>query len=821
MFTAIENVTSEFGQTLRRLLREWGFVVAFVLTLALGIGANGAVFTALHAYLLKPLPYPHAGRLVNVYLGARKLSFSKGNISAAAYKRLGKIPAIASSGLVRSWGTHVTMVIPGEQPRSLVSSHVTASVFTTLGVQPLFGRWIKPASNRPDGPSETVLSYRLWQSAFHGDHHVLGRTLRVNGKQYTIVGVMPQHFDFPTQSTVLWLPVVLYPVDFSMGRLTTINWQMIARLKPGVTSAAVNTQIKSAWTRLEQNNKPSAQRQLGQLGFYVNHMSWRQWMGGATTGHLRVMQWGAAALLLLAIASLANLALVRALRRREEWALRVVLGAGRTQVLLSSLLEALPLAVLTTLIAWPLAHLGTRAFVHFGIAAQDTAFKLSGSAGIWPAAFGIALVLSFAVLALPQLFIVRPRRPASLLYGGGRGAAGNRATRRLRKGLSTAQIALAILLLATASLLGLSLRNMLSPNPGFNARHLYVASLNLQGPQYNNWGGWHAANERLRAAVARISGVTNSAIGEGVPFTGTSSVGTFQPANEMDSGVPPHSAAVTLAGPDLLRTMDLRLVSGRLIQASDIATDAHVLVVDERFAKTLFGHINVVGKAIRSNGVTWRIVGVVGTIRDQFASHHATGSLTVFVPESHTAFNFWGGSTDILVRSKLSQKLLAKEIRSAVHQALPEQSLLAFQPMQTLIANSAQGTSALASLLIAFGLLAFVLASVGTYGVVAYLTRLRQREFAIRLVLGARPWKIEWMVLGQGIALWAFGAVLGIGLAFLFGRFLHGQLYGVSLLSPAAYIVPALVLGLVVVLASWLPARRVRRTALAGTLNPQ
>lgn len=819
MLTAIENVANEFSQALRRLGREWAFTAAFVGTLALGIAANMAVFSALDAYLFHPLPYPHSGQLFNVYLGSPKYPVPKGeSMSAALYQRLHKTPAIAASGLESGYGM-LTVVVPGTRPQNLSSAGATASVFRTLGVPPLIGRWIDPAADRSDGPAEVVLSYQLWQSAFGGDPHALGRTLRVSGKQYTIVGVMPRGFSFPTRSTQLWLPAVLTPTDLSMQRATDFNWSMIARLKPGISTTLLRTQLGNAFKRFEQEMPLKNRKLLQHVGAYAGFMPWRQLIGGATSTRLLFTQLGALALLLLAVASLANLALVRALRRRDEFALRVILGAGRLRLLLTTLCEALLLAGAATLLAWPLARLGTQAFVHFGIASQDTAFNLSSGAGIWLIAFALALALAIGVLALPQAFL-RTHRPASL-FQGTQSAGSGRGTRRLRMGLSVAQIALAVLLLAGASLLGLSLRNMLSTHPGFNANRLYVASVDLQGARYRNWNGWHSAQQRLHEAVAHIPGVTASAAGNAVPFSGGGSSSAFRPAHTSAARGLPRIGAITLAGPGLMHTLGVHLLKGRLIESKDIATDAHVVVVDKRFAEAALGSTDVVGKTLACSLQECRIVGVVETIRDQFAAHYSAANGTVFVPASPSTFHLWGGATDILVRSTQPPALLAREIRTAVHQALPDQSLLNFQPMQQLIAHSAQGASALASLLIVFGLLAFVLASVGTYGVVAYLTGLRRREFAIRQALGAQPFQIEWLVLGQGLALWLCGALLGVGFAFVFARFLQSELYKVSVLTPAAYLVPACVLGLVVAFASWLPARRARRLDLLSLLRPQ
>lgn len=266
------------------------------------------------------------------------------------------------------------------------------------------------------------------------------------------------------------------------------------------------------------------------------------------------------------------------------------------------------------------------------------------------------------------------------------------------------------------------------------------------------------------------------------------------------------------------------LLAGRLLDASDAATNAHNLVIDARYANALFGSANVVGKAVEcgiGSDKECRIVGVVGTIQDRFAPHYASASGTVFVPEEPDTFRAWRGANTILIRSSIAPAVLAREVRNLVHRTLPDQSLSRFASMQELISDSARGAAALASLLIAFGLLAFTLAVIGTYGVVAYVTGLRRREFAVRQAVGAAPVQIETLVLGQGLALWLLGAFVGVGCALIFARSLAAELYRVSLFSPATYVVPAVVMGAAVMLASWIPARGARKIDLITEIRPE
>ncbi len=387
------------SQAARRLRRDWAFTAAFMVTLALGIAANAAVFSALDAYFLRPLAYPHGEKLVNVHFGIAKFPHGGGDwMSAPGYQGLRSVRALSSSGLATSLG-NLTVAIPGEPLANDHVAAVTSSTLETLGVRPLMGRWISPASDGVGGPTEVDVSYGLWQSAFHGDPHVLGHTLRVSGNLYTVVGVMPLDFAFPSRRTQLWAPIVLKPAMLALQHVGDLNYVMVARLRRSASRAELQTEIGGVLGRLEQSMPPEDRKAFRRIGLYISFMPLRQWLGGTTRGRLLMMQLGAGILLLLAAASLVNLALARALRRRDEAALRVVLGAGRRVLLTQALFEAVPLSIAGTLIAWPLTVLGVSALTRFGIASTSTTFDLHISAGILALALTVALVLSGAALA--------------------------------------------------------------------------------------------------------------------------------------------------------------------------------------------------------------------------------------------------------------------------------------------------------------------------------------------------------------------------------------------------------------------------------------
>lgn len=823
MTVSITDRWEQISQALRRLRRDWAFSAAFVITLALGIAANTAVFSALDAYFLRPLPYPHSRSLMDVYFNAAKYPLPPGAaMSAAAYQGLRSVTALAASGLESDYGDKM-VVFPGGMRQYLPVCAVSASALSTLGVQPVLGRWIGPAADRQGGPAEVEVGYRLWQSAFHGDSHVLGSTIRVGDKPYTIVGVMPPRFSFPARDIQLWVSAALTPAELGAQELTTFNYVMIGRLKPDASRTELETQLNGVFARLEPSMGPEDREAVRKIGLYIDFMPLREYFGGVTRGRLLMMQLGAGILLLLAVASLVNLALARALRRLDEAALRVVLGAGPRALLGQTLVEALPLGAVATLIAWPLTDLGVAALTRYGIASASTTFDLRMGATLWLPALAVALVLSAAALTLSQAF-VRVHRPGQLLYGSGKGGGSGHQVRPLRLALSVGQIGLAIALLAGALLLGRSLRNMLDSDPGFSSRGLYAAMLYLDGSQYGKWDPWVAAHQRLASAVAALPGVQQSGIGEAVPFAGDSSFSSFRPAQTDTENEHSRGGSITQVGPGFLQTLGVRLLAGRLLNANDAATNAGNIVIDDRFADALFGSPNAVGKTLKcsigSRG-TCRIVGVVSTIQDAFASHYAPFSGTVFVPEEPSTYDNWGGATTILIRSSEPPAVLDREIRELVHRTLPDQGLFRFAPMQKLISDSAQGAAALASLSIAFGLLAFTLAVIGTYGVVAYVTGMRRREFAVRQSVGAEPVQIESLVLGQGLMLWVLGTLVGTGCALLFAQSLAAELYRVSVFSPTTYALPAVVVGVAVMLASWIPARGARRLDLVAQIRPE
>ncbi|HET6725533.1 MAG TPA: FtsX-like permease family protein [Gammaproteobacteria bacterium] len=799
---------AEFKQALRRLIRQWGFSLTFILTLGLAIGANGGVFAALYAYVFQPLPYPHADRLVIVQNHDKKMGWTM----SPPYLDFSKVNGIESGGRAQ-WDT-ATVAISGH-PRSVRGVRATPGLFPMLGVQPFMGRWLDPDAGKPGAAKEVVLSYGFWHSAFHGDPKILGHPLRIDGQDYRIIGVMPRGFYFPRRDAAFWRSLpnneLIHP------RFGMPPGQAFARIAPSVSLQQGVVALKTRGAQVIA----AGPKWLRDSEIVATPL--REYLTHSKSDQLLLMQAGTLALLLLAVANLGNLALVRALRRQHEFALRMALGARRRTLVRVAFVEALPLGLAAGGLGLLLAKYAAATLGSFGIADRTTAFHIAFTGQVIAATLGLALAVALLAMIAP-LVMVRRDRLEALLKQGTTQSGGSRNALNVRRSLSALQIALAVLLLSGAALIGLSLNMMVAQDPGFNADHLVAANLQLNGPKYNSnakFGSDEAKqfNARLahdwqavRRAAAALPGIESAGIGMGVPFTGwTLMLGLQQP------GHPKKHISVGALRTDgsLLRTLGVHLLSGRLFTQADIKNNADVVIMDQALARQLYGTTDVVGRPVEGKKDKTHIIGVVATIKDQFYWGGNSGKII----ETPGKLNSGGTSADLVVRSSLPPVTVAKELRTMLTRTLPDQSFSKIATMRSYIDDAAQDTSALAALLIACGIVALALASIGTYGVIAQLSRNRRREFAVRVALGALPGQIEALVLRSGLVLWAIGSLIGVGLAIWMGLLFSDWLYKVSVFDPVPYIAAAGLIGVIVLLASWLPARSARRLDLSDALQ--
>ncbi len=812
--TALPDSIEQLLHALRRLVRERRFTFVFVATLALGLAANMAVFAVLDAYLLRPLPYPGSSRLVEIYTNARKIHLQR--LSSAAYRVLKRLPVLSDSGLIRDTRTATVRLQPGAAPHLFPAAYVTASLFPTLGIPPLLGRWPSAASRKPGGPREVVLSKTLWQSAFGGNPGALGKTLVLHRQAFTVVGIMPGTFAFPSRRTKIWISTRLHNEN-QRNPFDEVDSLMIARRAPGVTPGQLQDALDSGFRRLMRQASPRLQVFIRHAGGYAGFRTLRHGLVGSTGKRLLIIQLGAGLLLMLAFSSLTNLALVRQLDQFHEAALRTALGARSRNVIPSLLGEAGVLAGLATLLAWPLARLGTGAFVSFGIASRHTAFRTGQSAWSWLALWLLATLTAFLVIGLPRL--VLPRRNLRALLAGGSRVLESVTIGRLRVGLSLVQIALAILLLVATVLVGTSLAGMLVRNPGFRDRHLDVAEVLLPTADRQHWTRFQADEGELKQLLEGLPGHPAVGIGLGIPFLGGNR-SVFVRGLHFHPGKRNVFASDMIVGAGTLPLLGVHLQSGRLIGERDIVENAHVVDVDQSLAEGLFGSTHVLGKTISGLDSGLRIVGVVGSIHDRLDPADRDLHGTVIYPDERSIFPVaLGGPLDVLLRSRTAPSRLHREIASALNRTLPDLVLARFTTLRTVIRRSVRGTFALVSLIGAFGLLALVLASIGTFGVIAYLVSTQEREFALREALGATPGAIAFQVFRKGVWLWLAGSALGVVAAWWATHLLAHRLYGLDASRPLGYILPVLAVGLVVLAACGIPALRLRRLSLLRVLR--
>ncbi|MGH8273688.1 MAG: ABC transporter permease [Gammaproteobacteria bacterium] len=695
---------------------------------------------------------------------------------------------------------------------------VTASWFKTLGVAPFLGRTFGPNADKPNGPREVVLTYRFWQDAMHGDPNVVGKTLNINASPHTVVGVMPRGFYFPSQNVKFWVPLTINPAKLGPDAVFDMHgWRFVARLRSDVSLGAATRELNALAQRQVKLMSPGDQAHAKKNHYHIETKTLRDSLVGSVGTRLLLIELGAALLLLLTIAILANLVTVRTLARRHEAALRMALGANRFALWRAALAETLPLGFIGGVLAVGLAWWGTTLIARYGIGTGGTAFSIAPD--LWVVLFSLALGCAVgAAAALPAAFTSRKRLLARLSEGG-RGGVGRRA-RLVQRGLSVAQIALGVALMINAALLGLAFKNASSHPIGFNASHLFIADLGFHGPRFHDQKSQLSFYRQFGDAMRALPGIEHAGVGSDLPFAGgLDSYGGLAGIG----GIAPHgvNSVIEFVDGHALPALGTPLVHGRLISSADIQSKANVAVIDTRLARALFGTTNVVGRELKLNQ-TYRVVGVIRPVRWRAHLNGAAGTMWLPYSIAPADSTFYAGQTmDLAVRSSLPLATVKRELEATLHKLAPNQALSFVESMHGLKQRAFHSDQALPVLFGLFSLLALVLAAVGTYGTVAYLIRLRLREFAVRQALGATPGRIGVLALAQGATLAILGIVLGVVGGFLLARALSGLITGAGTSTAIAYIVAALVMALAALGATAVPALRARRANLLSLLRPQ
>ena len=810
---------NDFKFALRQLRKSPGSAAIAIITLALGIGANTAIFSVINAVLLRPLPYPQPERLV--LLRERATIFEFGSVSLPNYLdwRLSQ-RGFTDLALFRRDDGNLSGATSDVEAERVVSARVTYNFLSVLGVPPELGRDFGESDDVPHCKKVALISDGLWKRRFGGSHGVIGQSIMLDGVQRDIIGVLPSNVHLPRKAQV-YIPLEDFRAEKDyLDRGNHPGFSALGRLKPNVTLAQATADLNNIAAELERRY-PDSNTGRRVTALILLDSAVKDYKRGVT-----LLLAAVSCVLLIACANVANIQLARALGRERELAVRAALGASRSQLAKQVLIESTILAVFGAITGVLLALWGLDAIKAIApgssasFAPSDAARFQEANLDLKVLAFTAAVAMGAGVLVgiWPALRVSRTASLTLSLHEGSRGTSGGAQRQRVRSGLVVAQVALALLLLLGAGLTLKSFRNAQSAPLGFNPENVLVADLSLPKARYDTDEKIARFNDQLIERVRALPAVEAAALGSNVPFDN----------NEFDSsfhltGTPPYppgerpEAEVNVVTPDYFRLMGMPLLSGRAFTADDRAGRPGSVIVDETFAQKYFPSKDPVGQQIddnrsdKKNPPPLTIVGVVPRTRNE-----APGEDNVeqyhWPQMTFAAAQVPNRSNMLLVRVKSGNPLaLVPAIKRELQGLDPDQALAGISTMEGNVAKSLGSRRMMMSLLSEFAVIALVLASVGLYGVMALTVTQRTRELGIRLALGAQRADVFRLVLAQGMLLVFAGLIIGLLGAVGAGRGLQSVLYGVGGFDVSALSVALFALAVVALVACWLPARRATR----------
>jgi len=807
--------------SLRLLVRSPGFTAVAVLTLALGIGANAAIFSVVNAVLLAPLPYRAPQRLVSIYSQFINQGFDHFWISPPEYLELRQMAASFED--VGGYRNQAVNVSGRDRPLRVDATFATASTLTTLGVPAERGRWFSAAEDRPHAEPVALLGDALWRRAFGADPGLVGRRVLIDGVNRTVVGVMPPRAQIGGERVEVWLPVALGPLDPKQRGNHFLD--LVARLRPGVTLRQSRAEMAGLLVRW-QSLDAAGQHALSPDRHPLVIAPLLDDTVGEARPALRLL-WGAVGLvLLIACANVANLQLARAEGRQREIAVRTALGAGGWRLLRQFLTEGLLLALLGGVAGVLLAAWGVRTLA---AASPDSIPRLAevGEIGVDPLCLAFTFLVSVgAGVAFGLAPAVHARAGglvAALKEGGQRSTAGS-ARQRLRRGLVVAEVTLAAVLVVGAGLLLRSFWELQRVDPGFQPRGLLTLELALPEATYPKPTQVAAFVERLTERLQALPGVESAAVMNGLPpRREVDANDTVFESVPKDPKGPPHNVDFwQFVTADYFRTMRIPLVAGRFFSARDGAEGAGVAVINETMARTFWPGKDPLGQRLKSyqRDARWMtIVGIAHDVKQQGLDRKTGTELYFLESQSPATAGYAPLDFHVVLRTARDPLALAGPARAEIRRLDPTLPVAHVLPMEQVMRQSMARPRFVTLLVLLFALVALALAAVGTYGVLAYAVEQRTREIGVRMALGARVGGILGMVLRQGMGLAASGLALGLGLAVVLRRLLASLLFGVSPTDPMTLAGVAAVLALVAAVACYLPARRAAAVAPAVALR--
>ena len=807
----MESILQDIRFSARSLLRTPGFTAVAIIVLALGIGANTAIFTVVNAVLLRPLPYRNSDQLMMLWetnprfqIGIDTLPVTPGNFMDWREQN-NVFEYVAALGI-----SHLNMTGVGE-PERISAATVSPNFFRLMGVEPELGRTFRDEEEKPGAGRVVVISNALWQRRFAGETDVIGSAMTLDGESYTVIGVAPEGFQFPrakelpyfvgveTQTDV-WRPMTLGD-DFVNKSRANHQLSVIAKLKPGVTRERAQSEMTAIAERLEQSYPESNQ------GIGVKIVPLNEQVAGNVRSALLVLMGAVALVLLIACANVANLLLARSSGRQKEIAIRTALGASRGRVIRQLLTEALLLSMTGAIGGTLLSLWGIKALLSLSAETLPRSYEINLDARVLGFTVGIALLTSVLFGLVPALQASKISLSESLKEGS-RSSSSGLGRNHVRDLLVASEVALSLVLLIGAGLMIKSLASLLKVDPGFKTVNTLTMQIALLGSRYPNPGQQIAFFQEVTDRVESLPGVRSVGLISSAPLSGGVYAGGFTiEGREAQAETDNLVADRRMISTDYFNALAIPILRGRGFTEQDNQGATGVVIVSESWVRRFFPNGEPIGNRIKLGGPDstrpWlSIVGIAGDVRDTALESDPRPCVYLPYPQ------FPSSGMTLVVRAAFDPGSLTSAIRNEVWAVDKDQPVTNVKTMSQYVADSAATRRFNALLLSVFATLAVVLASVGIYGVMSYSVSQRVHEIGIRLALGAQPSQVVKLVAGRGMAPVFAGVAIGLAGAFALTRVMTSLLYGVSATDSTTFVIVPVLLIAVAALASYIPSRR-------------
>jgi putative ABC transport system permease protein len=791
----LSAILRDLKYAIRTLLKAPGFTAIAILTLALGIGANTAIFSVVNAVLLRPLPFQNPSRLV----------WAWGNCPLCDHG------AVAPSDFLdyraqnhsfeyfgaKAVGDSIFNLTGNDKPMQITGSMVTAGFFDALEIQPLYGRVFDASDEKLTDPESVIISHHLWQERFASDPNVIGKSISLDGKSRTVVGVLARDLPLFTQAD-LWFPAPFQNQGMQSRRSHFLR--PVGLLKRGVTTAQAQSELDAIAARL------ATEYPVTDAGWSLKLESLQSVLVGDVRPAFMVLIGAVALVLLIACANIASLLLARNTVRQREIAIRTALGAGRFRLVRQLLTESLVLAIAGGAAGIVLANAGVELLKWLGPQSLPRLEEVNVSGGVLVFTFVTTIFTGMLFGLGPALKASRRDLTQSLKEGGASGD--SRAKHRAHNALVVAEVALSVVVLIASGLLLNSFWRLMRVHLGFDPANVLTTEISLVTPRYDDAAKRESFFDQLQGRIQSAPGVMSAGFVSELPLSGEGNDTFFTivehpPANPNDNA----DADFRVIAGDYFGTLRIPLLAGRVFERQDTSESRKVVIVNEPFAKKYFPNENPIGKHLKMfegkpEFVTREIVGIVGGNK-HFALQESLRP-GMFMPGSFTRMN-------VVARGSGNPAMLTTVVRQAVSRIDPDEATSTFRTMDDVISTSAAGDRFNTLLLGAFAAIALLLTAAGIFGVLSYLVTQRTREIGLRMALGARPRDVLRVIVGHGLRLVLLGLCIGVAGALVVTRWMSSVLFDVKPTDPLTFAIVAVVLGTVAFLAAYIPARRAMR----------